>query len=65
MIPGFRPLSGNLIFQRKVYMKQREEEGFRPLSGNLIFQFENSKQVNIDNEVVSVPCRGILFFKRS
>ena len=57
---SFHPLSGNLIFQSIECDCNGFQLGFRPLSGNLIFQWNT--YTTVTSILVSVPCRGILFF---
>ena len=60
---GFRPLSGNLIFQcNGEHQKRNRRQRVRPLSGNLIFQRNTPRYIYLKHREVSVPCRGILFF---
>ena len=61
---SFRPLSGNLIFQS--YLRSRAKNKawytFPSPIGESYFSIKNNKGGKYNEEIVSVPYRGILFF---
>ena len=60
----FRPLSGNLIFQWTIGKSHNCTYAFPSPIGESYFSIEDYKQGKENEDNVSVPYRGILFFNK-